>query len=216
MCRVASAGDLKAEYYPTYIWVAWGFKRGALFRVAGQLVLSCAPDLVVRSFDGTLCGRPVSIATPSRRLRRPPANHHSLPSRSSLPEVCPPLLSLHHSSPPLACHSQACARKVARQPIHDRYGFATKPTSHACTGHSATSLRRPPLTVVLSVRSCVELKLARCPQQYGVDLASGRSSAVAIKPGQAQLLSICSPTVSVRSELVLAYPCWYEKHRPHA
>ena len=124
MCRVASAGDLKAEYYPTYIWVAWGFKRGALFRVAGQLVLSCAPDLVVRSFDGTLCGRPVSIATPFRRLCRPPANHHSLPSRSSLPEVCPPLLSLHHSSPSLACHSQACARKVAHQPIRHRSDFA--------------------------------------------------------------------------------------------
>ena len=126
MCRVASAGDLKVAYYSAYIWVAWGSKRGVLILVGGQLVLSCAPDLGVRGFGLHTVRQPVSIATPSQRLRHPPANHYPLPSRSSSPEVCPPILSLHHGSPSLACHSQACERNVARhQPIHGRYGFAT-------------------------------------------------------------------------------------------
>ena len=145
MCRVASAGDLKAAYYHLYVWVDWGSKLGAFFRVGGQLVFSCPPGLVVRSSDYTLCGRPVSIATPSHRICHPPANHHPLPSRSSSSEVCLPRLSLQHDSPSFACHSQACARKVAHHP--STTGMASPRISpHACTAHYATSPRCPSST----------------------------------------------------------------------
>ena len=145
MCRVASAGDLKAAYYHLYVCVDWGSKLGAFFRVGGQLVFSCPPGLVVRSSDYTLCGRPVSIATPSHRICHPPANHHPLPSRSSSSEVCLPRLSLQHDSPSFACHSQACARKVAHHP--STTGMASPRISpHACTAHYATSPRCPSST----------------------------------------------------------------------
>ena len=159
MCRVASAGDLKVAYYSAYIWVAWGSKRGVLILVGGQLVLSCAPDLGVRGLDCTLCGSrypsrlpPSAFATRQPiiiRCRRDPLRQrYARPSSPSTTAHLPLLATLRRVNGKWRVINPSTA------------GMASpRPNPHACTPHSATSSRRPSLTALLCVRSCVHAGL---------------------------------------------------------